>query len=776
VGGLAVVLALVAVGVGWWRTRAPSRPDAVAGRLAGRSPAPASLNLVVLTLDTLRADRLGCYGFARVATPNIDALAAEGVLFEQATSPVPLTFPSHATLFTGLLPPRHGIRDNGGFFLDDRHTTLAERLSAAGWKTGAFVGAWVLASKWGLAQGFETYSDTFDLSRYKSISLGSVQKRGDEVVDDALRWLEGVKDQRFFGWIHLYDPHTPYDPPEPFRSRYPGQPYVAEVAYTDGVVGRVVSWLRERGLLDRTLLVLTADHGESLGEHGENTHAYFVYDATQHVPLIVRAPWGDRGRVAAQVSGADVLPTILELLGQAPEPGIDGRSLALGVLNPEALEHAAAYVETYFPRYHFGWQHLRGLRDGRYKYVEAPTPELYDLADDPGETKNVFKAQARRADELRRAMETLAGGGGEAVPERAQLDPDTLEKLSALGYVGSVAPVSPDARLPDPKDKIGLFALMGEAKAAGQAGRLDEAIEKMRRVLAEDPGILDAHLTLGNWLAKGQRYEEAIAAYREVLTRQPQNDLALMNQANAYRRLGRLDAAIEGYRSALQLDAKSPQAWYQLAALYLDLGREEEARRTFEQALVANPKMASGYNSLAAIAYSRGDLRQADQLVRRALEIEPDVRTARFNLARIQEARGERDAAESLYRQELETYPDHGRARFNLAQLLGQRGDKKAFLAELERCTQAAPEFGPCFFFLARGHLDAGRLDAAAEHARKGLAVDATSELAPLGHYVLADVYERRGDKARALSEAAAGRKLEAGLRGRARKPDVSQP
>ena len=219
------------------------------------------------------------------------------------------------------MPPHHGVRDNGGFFLDEAKVTLAERLKDAGFATGAFVAAWVLESKWGLAQGFDEYSDTFDLSKYKVVSLGTVQKPGDEVMDGALAWLETVKQRRFFAWVHLYDPHTPYDPPEPFDSRYPNQPYLGEIAYTDQVVGRLTSWLREQGLIERTLVVLTADHGESLGEHGESTHAYFIYDATTRVPLVVRTPWGVRGRRAVQTSGVDVMPTVLDLLGLAARAG-----------------------------------------------------------------------------------------------------------------------------------------------------------------------------------------------------------------------------------------------------------------------------------------------------------------------------------------------------------------------------------------------------------------------------------------------------------------------
>lgn len=762
---LAGLVVVAAVAASLWRS-GPPRDDAQARRaLQGRSPKPDSLNVVVVTLDTTRADRLGCYGFGGVETPHIDALARRGVLFEQATAAVPLTFPSHASIFTGLLPPHHGVRDNGGFFLDASKTTLAERFKAQGYATGAFVGAWVLEAKWGLAQGFDTYSDKFELSKYKVLSLGTVQKKGDEVMDDALAWLETVKSRRFFAWVHLYDPHTPYDPPEPFASRYPGQPYLGEIAYTDQVVGRLTGWLDAQELTGRTLVVLTADHGEGLGEHGETTHAYFVYDSTVHVPLIVATPWGDVGRSRAQVTSVDILPTVLDLAGLAPEPGIDGRSLVRTVLDPAADPGQVAYSETYFPRYHFGWQQLRALRNGRYKFVEAPEPELYDLAADPGELTNVYKANSKTAEEMRGALAALARDSPKTAPQRETLDPDTLQRLAALGYVGNVADVDPEAVLPDPKTKVHIFEMMGRAKEAAQSDRLDEAIAEMRKVLAEDPGIVDAHTTLGNWLAKARRPEEAAQAFRDALALRPEDEIALVNLANLYRGQGKTEAALEGYRSALKLDPKSPQTWFQLATLYLDLGRVDDAGATFRQAVEQNPKMGAGYNSLGVIAFSRGELDEAERLVRKALELEPRVRTGRYNLGRILEARGDAAGAQALYEAELQTYPDHGRARFNLAQLLKQRGDRDGFLRELRLGVEQAPDFGPCYFFLAREELGSGRLDAAADLARRGLEADSHSQVAPLGHYVLADVYNRKGEAGKAQAEVARARSLEAELR-----------
>jgi arylsulfatase A-like enzyme/Flp pilus assembly protein TadD len=758
-----VAAALIASG------RRPPRSEAdVRRRLASLSPAPADVNVVVITLDTTRADRLGCYGFPRAETPNIDALAGDAVLFEHATATVPLTFPSHSSIFTGLVPPHHGVRDNGGYFLDDKNVTLAERLKEAGWTTGAFIGAWVLESRWGLAQGFDEYSDRFQLSKYKVVSLGTVQKRGDEVMDDALAWMERVRGRKFFAWVHLYDPHAPYDPPEPFASRFRDQPYQGELAYTDHVVGRLTGWLRERGLMERTLIVLTGDHGESLGDHGEAAHAYFIYGSTTHVPLIVRTPWGRRGRSATQVSSVDIMPTVLDLVGQPPQPGIDGVSLGRAVLDPAAALAHVAYSETYFPRYHFGWQHLRSLRDGRYTFIDAPQPELYDVTADPAESHDIFKAYSQRAETLRRKLEALARAREEGVPSRQAMDPETLQRLAALGYVGNVIDVDPDAVLPDPKVKLKLFQAMGAAKSLAQEDRYEQAVAKMREVVAEDPHIIDAHLTLGNWLVRLRRGDEAAAAFKQALSLKPDDDVALSNLARVYLGRGRekdtLDA-LEVFKMALRRNPGNPQSWYQLATIYLDVGRLDDAEATFKEALAANPRMGASYNGLGVIEFTWGRGDAGARLIEKGLELEPRLRTAEYNLGRIAEARGDSSAAEARYRTELETYPDNGRARFNLAQILRARGDREGYLAELREAVEKAPDFGASYWYLAREELGAGRLDAAADLARRGLEAQPVSEVAPLGHYVLADVYNRRGEAAKAREEVGKAQRLEAALR-----------
>src|SRR5262245_25796225 len=541
-----------------------------AGPLARLTPAATSLNVVLVTLDTLRADRLGCYGYTGGATPHIDELASKGVLFEQATATVPLTLPSHCSILTGLLPPRHGVRDNGGVPLAESRTTLAERLKGAGFATGGFVGAWVLERRFGLAQGFDRYSDRF--------ALDQLQKRGDTVVDDALSWIDEVRARRFFAWVHLFDPHLPYDPPEPFRSRFASDLYEGDVAYTDALVGRLLTRLREQKLLDRTVVVVAADHGESLGEHGEASHGFSVYDATAAVPLIVRTPWALRGRSRTQVSLVDVFPTVLDLAGLPAEAGIDGRSLVPALLDPAKDLAHVAYTESLYPRLHYGWHELRALRDGAFKFIDAPRPELYDLARDPHEAEDLARAKARTAEDMRQALlKKVPKEDRAAAP--AAIDPDTQQRLAALGYVGTAVAADPTAVLPDPKDKVAVYARIAAARQADEGGRRPEAIAMMKEVVAEDPDVLDAHVTLGGWLLKSGRAEEAIVPLKRALVLKPDDEMAVMQLVAACRARGKKDearGALELFGAALERAPGNPHSLYQLATLRLEMGMAAE--------------------------------------------------------------------------------------------------------------------------------------------------------------------------------------------------------
>ena len=724
--------------------------------LADRAPSPASLSVVLITLDTLRADVLGCYG-GRVPTPSIDSLAREGVLFEHATATVPLTLPSHSSIMTGLLPVRHGVRDNGGFFLEPSFTTLAERLQGAGYATGAFVGSWVLERRWGLAQGFDRYADGFVEEQF--------QRRGDAVVADALGWFAQLPaERRFLAWIHLFDAHTPYDAPEPFRSRYQSQPYDGEVAYVDALVGRVLQELDRRGRRENTIVVLMADHGESLGEHGEQEHGLFVYDATMAVPLVIRTPWGLRGRSRTQVSSVDVFPTVLDLVGLAPQPGIDGASLLPVLEDPKRELGHVAYMETYFPEYHFGWHALQGLRDGRYKLIQASRAELYDLATDPGEKVDISTSSGQRADRMRVAMELLAPPR-ERAPERASLDAATRERLAALGYTGSIADVKEGARLPDPKDKVEVYALITSAKAAEKAGRLPEAIAQMRAVAERDPDIMDAHIGLGDWLLRSHQPAAAVAAFKRALALKVDDEVAFEKLVTACRAAGAEREALQAlavFRAGLDANPRNPQGWYQLAVRALELRQTKTAEDALRRAVEVNPRLAQAQNALGALALARGEIDVAEKRVREALAIAPQLPTAHYNLGRVLEARGQVAPAVEMYEAELSTNPRHGRAHLKLAQISKRQGDQAAYVDRLRRGVEQAPDSGGCYFLLAHERLRAGQTEEAVRLARRGLELEPASEISPLGHYVLADVYRARGQTALASTELARARRLQA--------------
>jgi choline-sulfatase len=420
------------------------RPFLVALALVGSACVVATrvpaTSVVLITLDTTRADRLSPYGFRDAVMPALDRLAREGAVFDQATTVAPLTLPAHASLFTGLLPPRHGVRDNSSRSLSSDHVTLAEILRARGFRTAAFVGSTVLDPDRGLDQGFEVY---------RGVS-SSRQRRADAVIDDAIRWLGGMSGAPFLLWAHLYDPHRPYEAPEPFASRH--DPYVAEIAYADSQIARLLAALDERRLLDHVVVVLVGDHGESLGDHRETDHGVFLYESVLRVPFILRAPGLSPRRVTSLVRLTDVMPTILDLLG-LPAPAIDGVSL-INTMNG-ADPDLEAYAESLYPR-HWGWAPLFALRSGRFKLIDAPRPELYDLARDPFEERNIVDDRPVLAKALRSRLRTLWGNGH--LPTAPVVAVDLRARLAALGYVTGRFPASAERQqLPDPKDCAGTF-------------------------------------------------------------------------------------------------------------------------------------------------------------------------------------------------------------------------------------------------------------------------------------------------------------------------------
>ena len=740
------------------------------GPIAGLTPfqTQGPRNLLLVSLDTVRADRLGSYRYAGARTPNIDALGETGLRFEQATTVVPLTLPAHASLMTGTFPAWHGVRDNGGFYVGDDQLTLAEVLRDQGFRTGGFVGSFVLDRRWGIAQGFGRYMDDFDLDAPGSAGgMDMIQRPGAEVVDRALEWLATEKDQPFFAWVHLYDAHTPYEAPEAMQAMFPRTrdgAYDAEIATADAEVGRLVAALRADDRLDETLIVIVADHGEMLGEHGELTHGFFIYEAATRIPLILNGPGVPAASVSDQVRIVDVMPTALALLGVPAPPVVQGTDL-MPIARGQHLG-LVAHSESWYPRYHYGWSELRAIQDGRFKLIRAPRLELYDLATDPSEAQDRAIEFGSRTDAFVRALDDFESkiqrAGADQGPR--PIDSETEERLAALGYIGasvSRAKLAAPAR-GDPKDKIELYNLLKLASTLSFEGKVDEAIATIRKVLDKDPEIVEGHMLLGNFYKKQKRADEAIAAYREALARDGEHQSALFSLALAYKDEGRFEEARVGFERARELDPRNGKVLWQLADLWMRKGDPAAAEAVIKDALDRKVDEHRFLLKLGEIQIEAKRFDEAERTLRLALDKKPGLALAHFDLGLAYEGKGDIDKAIAAYQSELASNPKAYRAAFNAAKLLQKRGRSRDAVALYRKVVEIEPTFGTGQLYLAQALLEAGDLGGAEQWARAGLKNKPEPRLAPLGHYVLADVYERQGRAADARREVQAALRLKA--------------
>ncbi len=730
------------------------------------------LNVVLVTADTLRADRLPMYGYDRVETPNLDRLAASSVVFEQATSVVPLTMPAHSSMFTGTFPMHHGVRDNGGYYLGQEQVTLAETLKENGYKTGGFVAAFVLDSRWGLNQGFDNYWDDFDLNKFENVGLDTVQRRGGEVLAEAVKWMDEVKNDRFFAWLHFYDVHTPYEPPEPYLSRfkgYMGARYDGEIAYLDSLMGELLGWLEKNDLEENTLVIFIGDHGESLGQHEENTHGFFIYDAAMRVPFVLKAPYRHIRpglRIPAQVRSVDLMPTILDLVAIEPPGTIQGTSL-VPLLEGETEDLGLlAYSESFYPRHHYGWSELKSIRNGALHYIDAPRPELFDVREDPQETKNLAPQRAATVKEMKTALDDLVTRFGvEGIDEKGPETPDadTAAQLAALGYLGgpSKIKIDPNRPLPDPKDKIGLFNLIKDAGADSSEDKIDEAMAKIDKVLAEDPDILEAYYIRGNLHTKQKDLEKALEAYKEALARDPEYKSALFGLATTYQEMGRPEDAEAGFKRILELDPRDNRAYYMLAKIQVDRNDFDGALALLKQAVDIGSERAPLHNLMAECHIGLKDYDEARKEIATALEMNAELPTAHFNLGLIHEEEDDVPSAITAYERELEISPKDFRSHFNVAKLYGKAGNTPKTQEHFEKAIETNDKFAIGHLYLAKFYLDQGDLDKARELALKGLELKPEASMAPLGHFILADVYNRQGRFGDAERELRAAQKLQ---------------
>ena len=672
---LMVLLAGAAASACRTRSSLPTYPDAP---------------VVLISIDTLRADHLPLYGYKEGSTPNLDRLGREAVVFDAAYSHCPLTLPAHASMLTGLLPPRHGVRDNLGFRLSPEHRTLATRFKAAGLHTGGAISAYVLLGATGINQGFDFYDDGIEVQAGTE-SAGNLQRDGSVAVDALSRWIQAQGSARFFAFLHLYEPHTPYDPPA--RHRNHALLYDGDISYADELVGRFLDGLKSRGVYDRAAVVVTSDHGEGLKDHGEEEHGIFLYREAVHVPLIVRLPGGVRAgtRVAGVVAQSDLAPTLLELAG-VPADGMDGTSLRAS-LDGKAPSGGFVYSETFYPRYHFGWSELFAVTESRYRYVRAPRPELFDIDRDPREGTNIVGEKQNVAEAMERWLQPKVAAGAASKPE--EVPREVREKLQALGYVGGGSVPATTGARPDPKDRIGTYEDFKRGLALRLGGRPAEAIDQLRKVVQANPEMRDAWEMLGVTLLEIDRKPEAIEALDRTVTLDPTRPEPHLALAKVYALDGRRDLAVP--HAEVAASREPGKAYEMLGQIMLDESRLDKAAEYARRSLEADPQRVMGHFVLGVIAQKAGRYEEALAAFRQAeaanrLQKGSVVLKLHASMADCLARLGREAEAEREFQAEIRDVPWSSEGRVGLAMLYRSQGRDAEARAALSALVAAQPK------------------------------------------------------------------------------------
>jgi tetratricopeptide (TPR) repeat protein len=641
---------------------------------------PQSLpSIILISIDTLRADRLSCYGARGRSTPQIDSLTSGGTLFAQASSQVPLTLPSHTSMLTSTYPFTNGIVDNGQP-LGPNAITLASVLKAKGYETAAFVGGFVLDRRFGLHWGFDWYDSPFNLRGRQGTDPGEVKRWGEEVTHATTEWLNGKSSSPFFIFLHLYDLHTPYQLPGTKQQRRAGQlNYETQLAYVDDVLGEFLKYLRQNNLFDKTLIVLTSDHGEGLGDHGESTHGYFIYQSTLHVPLIIHWPVGTKhmpNRVEEPARLLDLAPTILQFAGLVRPPEFQGQSL-LEMLNRPGSSAGSreVYGESLYASRHFGCSSLQSLQLGRFKFIEAPKPELYDLDRDPAESHNLYGSQRAMALSLRERLLAVRSRFQTAPPEAFQaLSPEAVSALSSLGYAAVSTPtLSSSNSKPDPKDRLPEFERQNEAISLASSGRLAESNALLQQLRLKLPDVSDIPMTLGVNQQRLKLHTEAARTFREVLKTDPLNVQAHFNLSVSLVELSHLDEAIKELQAVLALAPYYTRADELLGTIWLKRQDYARAREAFNHLLTYVPEDYTANYNLGVLATLEGRWDEGELRLNRALAVDPNSYEANNTLGSLLLRRGELDRARDSFLKAIAQDDSLAGAHYNLGLVLRQQ-------------------------------------------------------------------------------------------------------
>lgn len=614
------------------------------------------LNVLLVTLDTTRADRIGCYGYEKAKTPNLDSLALGGVKFSNTYCQVPLTCPSHCSILTGTYPLYHRVHNNGTYYLNPELLTLAEILKSTGFKTAAFVSSFTVDSRFGLDQGFDFYDDKFaEEEVFKALKS---EKKADKVFASFSDWLDKNASDQIFCWLHFFDPHLPYDPPSPFKEEFLDSPYDGEIAYMDYYVGKTIEKLREKDILDKTLVILVGDHGEAFGEKEVAGHGVFLYDVTMKVPLIFYAenhfPPGKA--VKARVRLIDLMPSILDMLNIPMNKEIQGISL-LPYIEGRRKENLSSYVETYYPKENYGWSELIGLIDGDWKYIQAPKEELYNLKKDPEEKINVFQRERKVASEKKdKLKEMMKSYSSEISTEKREMTAEEKERLRSLGYVDLAEDIS-NGQLPDPKDRIDELKMVHQAEMYEFQGNYQEAARIFERILSIRSTTPSSYVNLALMYAKAKKFDAAIQVLEKGIQKIPDSEILLSRLGHTYLVLGKSKKALESMQAVLKINPRYFDALLASAWILGIMGKKEEALSYYKK----------------------------------ALEIEPENKFLRMNYAINLATSGMFDEAIEFYNSLKIEYPDDYQIYQNLGITYGNLGNLDKSVENLERAISIHP-------------------------------------------------------------------------------------
>lgn len=649
-----------------------------------------NLNVLLITIDTIRPDRLSCYSTKHLKTPHIEDFASKSVVFDRAFAHNPTTLPSHVNILLGTTPLHHGVHDNSKFKVADDFLTLAEYLKQKGYATGAFIGAFPLDSRFGLSQGFDVYDESYSSGPTNAFS--PPERKAEDVIESAIDWLASQR-SKWFSWIHLWDPHTMYAPPEPYLTRFKDDLYSGEVAYVDSELGKLFDYLENRGLFKNTLIILTGDHGESLGEHGEATHSYFAYNSTIWVPLVIAAPGLDPGRFADYVCHIDIFPTVCDLLQTDKPPFLQGVSL-YPLFSGKKIKKRQIYIESLDPYYNSGAAPLRGFIEENQKFLDSPLPEYYDLDTDFSEENNIVQKidLEKHQKKLKDLMDKFSTSQTKTTP--AKIDQEALDKLRSLGYISSTSSTVKEDYGPehDLKTLLPSQQKLDEAIVLFDNGKTEESIKLLEEIIREKKDIARAYLILYPMYKTQGRSEKSLELLEEGSQHNPDNYDILSTYGMLLIEAGELDKGIEVFQKALGLIDFDPMAWNYLGLAFWQKGDEQKALEHYRKALAVDGTFAMTYANLGGLHFSKfsrtkqkSNYLQAMEYFKKAIEYDPDLALAYKWLGVGYKFGGRVDAAIAMWEKTLELNPTDDNIVLDLGKAHLEKGSKALALKYLER-------------------------------------------------------------------------------------------